>query len=75
MVKSKKAPKKFVGRMDQVGRFYVETWWDRRSKNWITEIKEEADGIDVRGGADYSGHHTDARAMHEDAMLTASRMQ
>lgn len=77
MAKKAAAPKKFTARTDKVGRFYVETWYDRRSKNWITMIKTEKGlgGLDVRDGSDYAGHESTARFNHEAALVEASRMK
>lgn len=47
----------------KVGDLYVTTWWDVRSKNWITFAVTEADGYQ-EGDSDYTGNQTDAKASH-----------
>lgn len=42
---------------------YVETWWDRHSRNYITVYCDKQ--RNQLGDADYSGHKTDAKLTHE----------
>jgi len=43
--------------------FWVETWWDRSTQNYITQIKD-GDGYQV-GDADYSVSRGEAQWNHE----------
>jgi len=67
---------KFTSRTDKVGKFLVETWYDRTSRTWITEVKTSKHGEDVREhGSDQCGSESDARHYHEQALIDASRLQ
>lgn len=48
--------------IDPVTGFSVETWWDRYSRNWVTQTKD-AEGNQV-GSADYSGEKLGAAIAH-----------
>lgn len=48
----------------------VETWWDRRSRNWLTQTFD-ADNSEV--DVDYSGSAKDAAANHQDAIAAVER--
>lgn len=60
-------------RIVEVNGLTIETWWDRQSQNWITQIKD-ADGCDVESGkfTEYSGNKLDAAISHCWAIIEAS---
>ncbi len=49
--------------IERVGDYQVDTWWDRYSRNWITQVKD-MDGNQI-GDADYSGNRYGADITHE----------
>lgn len=50
-------------------KFTVETWFDRSSRNWITQIKD-LDGNQV-GDALFAGRRDSAVVNHSDAVALA----
>ncbi len=50
-------------------KFTVETWFDRSSRNWITQIKD-LDGNQV-GDAMFAGRRDSAAVNHSDAVALA----
>lgn len=51
----------------------VETWWDRRSRNWITQLKDE-NGYQV-GHAGFSGNKDGAELEHDHMVNEAERIR
>lgn len=55
-----------------VGLRIVETWWDNRSKNWITQTTIASTGFDIPDvPADYTGNKSDAACSHVWAVQAA----
>jgi hypothetical protein len=60
--------KQTSARTDLIGALAIETWYDRRSRNWITRTITAQNGYEVdRGPAVYTGNQEDALAAHRDA--------
>lgn len=53
----------------------VETWWDRRSRNWVTTIRDK-DRNQI-GDADFGGCEDTAKSNHASAIarLNADRIR
>lgn len=66
----KKPYKSDIDAGDVHGRVSVETWWDRYSRNWVTQIND-ADGNQITVGADYTGNRPDAELAHDRAVERA----
>jgi len=43
--------------------FFVETWWDGNSRNWITQLKDS--NLNQMGEADFSANKPNAKLMHK----------
>ena len=51
--------KKTKGRVEAAGTGKAETWWDKRSNNYVTMLKD-ADDYEVNSHTDYTGNKEDA---------------
>lgn len=62
-----------------VGSFQVETWWDRHSRNWITQLTSTTRGgsplLDGGGESEYSGTRRDADLAHGCAVERAAELE
>jgi cobalamin-dependent methionine synthase I len=72
---------KFKGKKEKAGKYYVETWWDRRSKNWVTQILDSNDyevidpKTEVPISSIYTGNKDSARSAHEDYIKLAKTLK
>lgn len=57
-------------RTTKVGTFTVETWYDRKTRSYVTQTKD-ADGCQLET-ADYAGNKDAAITDHDDAVKTAT---
>lgn len=67
-----KAASVFTRRIVVIGSFEVETWWDRFSMNWISQIKNKQTRDEI--ACDYSGNKIDAATQHVWNIIQASEM-
>jgi hypothetical protein len=62
-----------------VGSFLVETWWDPRTRSWITNLTSTARGgsplLDPGGEAEYSGTRQDRDLAHGAAVERADELE
>ena len=50
----------------------VETWWDKTSRNWVTQIKD-AEGNQI-GSALFAGNKSCAKHNHADGLALAASL-
>ena len=56
-----------------VNGFAVETWWDRQSRNWITQILDSEGN--QQGDAMFSSNRESARFTHQVAISDALELE
>ena len=61
-----------MGFMAQVGTVTIETWWDRHSQNFISQMKDR-DGYQI-GNAEYCGCKEHAVIQHQHMLDYAKKM-
>jgi hypothetical protein len=63
----------FENKITKVGKYTVETWWDSRSKNHITQIKDKNDY--QIGDSELSGNKADAEIDHKRMVEKAKELK